>query len=512
MPTRCATVAAALVVCALARPAAAETPAEEPLEPQELEAGSELEAERELAAEPKPHYLRAAAELSLFLGAGTLWYHFGQEHDGGVVRPPWRERFTREVLRLDNNGYLINFVGHPLSGAAYYGFSRGNGMSMATSASYAFAASFLWEYVAELNDKISVNDLITTPVAGIATGEFFSRLALYLNRAPGGGSRVQRAFGWTLGFSQAVHDAMDRRRPPPAWVEADSLGYDASIAHRFTWRAGAAVARGDAGAFPLVDTAVEGRLVALPHYLYAGRGRRFFGDAEVTSMRLRVAAGSEGHGVEWDADTILLGLYAKRAPADASLVRSAAVLFGTSVGYLYRRDDFESFVDRIGTTRLPGLALDVDSLFRRVALSARARLHAEFAGVYADSFSAWRAAHPDERTKTALENDQYYYAWGLSAGLALRLEHPYFAIEGMVAHARYDSQEGLDRNQEEVTFDVEARDRVLDAEIALRVPIAPPLGFFVELGASRRERSSRVGEIERDRRLDRAYARFGQVF
>ncbi len=501
MSTRCAKVAAALVVCALARPALAEEPTDEaPLAPALLSPYAS-----------EPHYLRAAAELTLFLAAGALWYHLGDQYDE-LVRPPWHERFTREVVRLDNNGFAINFVGHPLSGAAYYGFSRANGLGMPASASYAFLASFLWEYVAELNEKISLNDLVTTPLAGIAIGEFFARLARYLNSAPGGGSRVQRAFGWTLGFSQAVHDAMDQRPPVPAGAERDALGYDAGIAHRFTYRAGAALSRGEGGAFPLAEGAVDGRLVALPGYLAPGRARRFFGDAEVTSMRLRASGGPEGYGLELDADTILLGLYARRVRVRGARLRGAAVVFGTSLGYHYRRDAFESFEDRLGTTRLPGLALDVDALLGRASLYVGARLQGEFAGIHSAAFDAWQSAHPDERTMTSLEDHDYYYGWGVSTALALRLELPYVALEGALAHARYDAQQGFDRNQEQITLDVEARDRVLDAEVSLRVPLARRLGFFAEVGAARRGRWSRVEEVERERRLERGYVRIGQVF
>ncbi len=459
------------------------------------------------------HYLRAALEEVVFIGIGATWYFLDDTNQLDWDRPPWRLRFTREVVRLDSNGFAINFLWHPLSGVAYYAFPRANGLGVAASAAYGLGACLLWEYGLEFNEKISLNDLVTTPVAGVALGEFFARLGQYLNRAPGGPRRVQRAFGWTLGFAQAVHDAWDHAPPLPAERTADALGYDAAIAHRFDWRAGATVAReGDGAGFATFDVLLDGRLVAIPGHLRPGRFRGYFGDANVTRLHMRAGGGPEGFGFEMDADTVLLGLHANRVRRTEAGPRGVAVVAGTSVGYGYRRDAYLRFEDRVSATRLPGLALDVDARVGRAALHAAARLHGELAGVHAAPFAAWQEAHPDERTKTTLEREGYYYGWGLSESLRLRLELPYFALEGALAHARYASHDGLDRHQEEITLDVEASDRVLDAEIAARFRLARRLGVYAEVGLGRRTRTSRVGELEVERRLDRGFLRVGQVF
>ncbi len=459
------------------------------------------------------HYLRAAVEVVLFVGGGTIWYYFGHAENGPYVRPPWRMRFTQEVVRLDTNSFGINFVGHPLSGAAYYAFPRANGLGVLASAGYAFGASFLWEYVAELQAKISLNDLITTPMAGIALGEFFSRLARYVNRAPGGGGKAHRALGWTIGVSQAMHDAMDGTPDVPAGAPSDALGFDASIAHRFEWRAGAAMARANGGeAFPLGEVILDGRLVAIPGHLRPGRFRGYFGDANVTRMRMRVSAGDAGHGFAMDADTFVLGVHAQRIRRRGSGVHGAALVAGTSVGYGYRRDAYDAFEDRIGATRLPGLALDVDGVFGRTALYVGARAHGDFAGIHSAPFAEWQARNPGLRTKSILEREGYYYGWGFSESAVLRVELPFLALEGSVLHARYASQDGLDRDQEELTIDVEASDRVLDAELLLRFRLARRRAFYLELGVARHARHSRLADLTLDRSLETASARIGQVF
>lgn len=495
----------------------------EAAEPAET-AGSGEESEDSEAAEPvnpraqrPPKYLRAAVWEVGILGVGAAWYYLVDQPGVERIRPPWRDRFTRDVVRLDNNTFEINFIGHPLTGAYCYALPRANGMSLAASAAYGFAASFLWEYVIELQEKISLNDLITTPVSGIAIGEFISRLSVYLNSAPGGGRPIHRAFGWTLGLTQALHDAWDDLPPTPASVERDALGYDAAIAHRFTWRLGAALAHaedanGRDANLPLAEALLEGRLVALPGYLRRGTRHGYFGDANVTRMRMRVGAGPSGHGFELDADTILLGLHAQRMRQGRRGPRGASVIFGASLGYHYHRAAFEEFRDRVGSTRLPGPALDIEARGPRFAFFMSARLHPDFAGIYAATFPEWQAVHPGMRTKTILEREGYYYGWGVSESLRLRLELPLFAIETTLAHGRYASHDGLDRDQEALTFDVEAHDRLFDAEVLARVGLGRRLGFFLELGVSRRTRDSKVGGASLRRRFDQGFARLGQVF
>ncbi len=466
----------------------------------------------------KRYALRAALEEVLFLGVGATWYFLDDSNQADWDKPSWRARFTREVVRLDTNTFPMNFLFHPLSGAAYYGFPRANGLNVPASAALGLGACLLWEYGLEFNEKISLNDLVTTPVAGVALGEFFARLARYLNSAPGGGSRVQRAFGWTLGFSQAVHDAMNGDAPLPDDVEVDALGYDARVAHRFEWRAGAALARASGeGAFALFDVLLDARLVAIPGYLHPGAFRGFFGDANVTRLRLRAASsamgsGAAGAGFEMDADTVLLGLHAQRVRRSGAGLRGVAVVAGSSVGYGYRRDAFGAFEDRVATTRLPGLAIDVDGLLGRAMLHASARVSGDLAGVHAEPFAAWSAANAGLRTKSVLEREGYYYGWGFSEALTARLELPFFALEGALAHARYASQEGLDRNQEALDLDVEASDRIVDLELLARFRLARRVALFLELGASHRARDSRVGDVFVERSLDRIYARVGQVF
>lgn len=449
--------------------------------------------------------LIAAGEELLALGVGVTWYWLDRERNVA----DWdidsiEQRFSVDSIRFDSNAFPINWLWHPLSGAAYYGLPRANGLSLAGSAGYAFVTTLVWEYGLEFREKVSINDVITTPITGIATGEFLSRLALYLNRAPGGSTRRQRAFGWLLGATQAMHDLGYRDAQSSADVPRDSLGYDARIAHRFLASIGVAYMTPrelDLTSGATLD--LEGELFAMPGYLTADRIRRGFADANRSSMSLRTVIGGDVFGIELRADAILFGFHEQHMRGGEGERRGHAITVGSHLAYLYRRDELPGFTDALGATGLPGLALEVDVVRPRLRFHLGGRLEGQFAGVHASAHESWAAANPGLRTKTVLRRYDYFYGWGLGARIAATLEIPHLALEAGVFHGRYRSQEGLDRNQEAVTADVAAHDRALDLELRLRVRPSLRRGLFLEAAALRRLRHEVLGGFESSQRLDR---------
>jgi hypothetical protein len=73
----------------------------------------------------------------------------------------------------DADPWVVNYVGHPYVGAAYYIRARERGFGRATSFLYAALLSTAFEYgVESLFEPPSYQDLIVTPVAGAAIGAF----------------------------------------------------------------------------------------------------------------------------------------------------------------------------------------------------------------------------------------------------------------------------------------------------------------------------------------------------
>ncbi len=78
----------------------------------------------------------------------------------------------------DNDPPIMNYVAHPIAGAATYTLARSNGRSPLESFGYSFAMStFFWEYGFEaLIEPPSYQDLIITPIIGAVLGESAHRL------------------------------------------------------------------------------------------------------------------------------------------------------------------------------------------------------------------------------------------------------------------------------------------------------------------------------------------------
>jgi hypothetical protein len=137
------------------------------------------------------------------------------------------------------------------------------------------------------------------------------------------------------------------------------------------------------------------------------------------------------------------------------------------------------------------------------------RAHGEFGGVRAEAYPAWREEHPTETTKSELENQGYYYAWGGSGRLFADLELPRFAVGVYGRYGKYNSREGLDRAQETITFDVNAIDRALEASAWMRFFSLTQSGFFVEASLTEQRRWSNVGGEHATTRLRRVSLELG---
>lgn len=468
---------------------------------------------------PEVHYGIAAAEELAFVGIGAIWYFAALEDN----KLDWdieslRQRFSRESVRYDSNTFPMNFVLHPLSGSAYYGFPRTNGLNVLESFALGTAASLTWEFLLEFNERLSINDLLTTPVGGMAIGEFFYRFGRYLNSAPGGGSAWHKAFGYTLGGHVAFHDlVVYTRHGTPLGTVPDSLGYDAAIAHRFIVDAGFGVARTDEDPrFFRYEVRVLADLIAIPGYLRPGATSLFFTDANITRFHLRGSGGPRGNGVELHADAVLLGYFAQNITQAGRGLRGFGLAIGSSVAYTYRRDDHADFHDALGITHLPGVALDAHAFLGVAALHLRGRMNGDFAGVHSIAFRHFRAVNGERaRTRSVLDNFGYYYGWGYSARVEAELELPYVTFGASACYGRYATHRGLDRAQEEVEAlgqDVPGNDRVIDAEAYVRVHPMRHGPLHVELSFARRRRHSRLEAFRETDTYERMLVRLGATF
>lgn len=81
---------------------------------------------------------------------------------------------------MDGDNWYFNWIGHPVSGAAYYTLARHNNMTMMQSFGYSVVMStFFWEYGFEAFAEVpSIQDLFITPIIGSLLGELMYRAEL----------------------------------------------------------------------------------------------------------------------------------------------------------------------------------------------------------------------------------------------------------------------------------------------------------------------------------------------
>ena len=102
-----------------------------------------------------------------------FWIYWGSNLKRAYTTPPvW-----------DKDGWVVNYVGHPLQGSFFFNSVRSQGAGFWESAAFNVFHSLFWEYFLEaINEQPSINDLITTPIAGIALGELTNRATKRMRR------------------------------------------------------------------------------------------------------------------------------------------------------------------------------------------------------------------------------------------------------------------------------------------------------------------------------------------
>jgi len=112
----------------------------------------------------------------------------------------------------DNDGFMVNQLGHPYQGSVYFNFGRVNGFNFYESVFFSALGSFTWEKFCENNRK-SINDFITTTSSSMVLGEMLYRLYLEADSA-----------GAPLPFSFVINPAAGFHRIATSWKPPASKG------------------------------------------------------------------------------------------------------------------------------------------------------------------------------------------------------------------------------------------------------------------------------------------------
>ena len=437
-------------------------------------------------------YGRAAIELLGVLGIGTAYYWIVSDPN----KQDWdyidiRDRSLNVEVKFDNNMFRTNFLLHPFAGTMSYWLARANGIDVYRSSGASFLSSAIFEFLLEWLEKPSINDLITTPVGGIAAGEFFFHLGDYLNSSFGRDNAVQRVLAYSVGAPQGIHSAMDGTDAPLG--TRDALGYSAAYWHRFSVSYGVAdVAneRGDRGT--LYDLLFDAKLVAMPGFLQPGQFSIHFNQGNFTEARLRTSLAA---GLLKDVDlwfgSDLVGYYRQDYTGSPQALVGSGAMIAASVDMRYvdrwllnRRDQFAMF-HFLGPSGKVWFGLGGGLMAQ-----AEGRLHLDVAGVTSPAYWQLVAERGAEGTKTVLQLQNYYQGVGASGRTSASLSLAGFELGGHARYGMYRSVDGLDRYA--TPLDVANTDQIIELGVALAFspPTAP---LSLRIGWESIEHRSQMG-------------------
>jgi hypothetical protein len=151
-----------------------------------------------------------------------------------AIGQPWADISTSTMWRnvsggwvWDEDPFTIDQFGHPYGGAYPFLAARSMGHGFWTSYAYAFGASLAWETLME-NEPPSLNDQITTPIAGALIGESLHRIGRALRT---GRPTLARAVAAAVldpvgAFNREVWGRAWRDELPPSYYAHAGLGWD----------------------------------------------------------------------------------------------------------------------------------------------------------------------------------------------------------------------------------------------------------------------------------------------
>lgn len=425
------------------------------------------------------HRLRAATELGGVLAAGSLIWYLSPSRTAAPGS-------KGDGIRLDANPFRTNFVGHPVSGAIYYQVARSNRLSAIESSLWTVAGSTVWEAI-EYTEPASLNDLVVTPVAGVALGAPLLELAAHLDRGPRSGAGDVLA--WLVAPPKKLHDLVDGVRPargdPDGVLEASSGA-----------SAGAGRVAGDWRGELRAHAAF--RLVRDPDWGAPGEGTRALRDAAVSALSLEVGLGEDGlSDFSFGSSVLLAAVHRRSLAGDGEGLRGGEVLAGAGAGFAFRLHDWGlgGEADRLSVAELPSLAVEGRWFRGGLRLTGRLAAAPTFGGVRSLALLADPAAVPPEDVPTVQEAWGYHFALGVALAPGVEARWGRLALE---ASGRADWLWGVTTPDADPARSPQGdfSDRWIDGTVRARLLLAPRLELSAS--ATRRLRHSAAGSATLD--------------
>lgn len=431
----------------------------------------------------RPNYLRAIAEnagVSLFEVA-VYWLQPSLNVMDWQFPSLDSKLSSSEAFRFDDNLLRTNYLHHSTAGAAHYLLTRVNGFDVPGAFIASATASTAYELLLEWRELVSINDLIVTPFGGMALGEFLHQFGDYLNSEPSkvrtdvavGASQLGRdAARVTLGLPRYAHNSLDSPREPIR-MPVDNLGFSSAYWHEFRLHLAqttAENARG--GTSQLYGLRGEASLAAMPGFLRPGTFDRWYSNGNFASFELSFADSSGTREDEFVIDAHLAGWYGQSVRRVAGGLEGQAAETALASGLAYLDRIWAGQRDQYGIIHLPHPVQRGWLFVGPARISAAVDVSADFASVRSASYELYSARFGTDGTKSSLKEHEYFHGWGYSAGGAAAISLDALEVGASVRLGRYESLDGAERRQEEVTRDTHCEEEIRDFRVHLQ--LEPP--------------------------------------
>lgn len=418
------------------------------------------------------HHWRNLAWQAAILGIGTTWYWTNiqaNRSDWEFSGSQFANRFTLDEIRFDNNHFTINHLSHPIAGGGYYLASRVHNYGVGMSSLISFISSFVWEAGLEWRERISVNDMIFTPGAGIAMGETYYRLSHYLNSAPGGGNWAHKSLKWLIGWPLAVNRWIDGVEPPNDGLR-DSLGFSGAYYHRF--RLAGQIGRdsndpaGSAGTLKGFRTELD--LYALPGFKRPGRMALFFSDGNFTRFDGSFWWADSGiQSANLNFESVVLGYYEQDYTGPPEAISGTAGRIAMAFSFEHVQRWLPEPRDRRAILHLPGGQFKIWHAWNGWVHDLEIALNPDFSAIDSVAFPLYKANAPERIERSVLELRGYYFAWGGTSRLETSLTYGGLSLRGRLRLSYANGVEDLDREQEKITQQTLIEDTLIETYLAL---------------------------------------------
>jgi Domain of unknown function (DUF3943) len=442
--------------------------------------------------ESEKKYVRSILEIAGILGGGSALYQlfdFSGDSDFDLDWNGFKEKFSSRSFRFDDNHRMYNFYAHPLIGSVYYQVGRTNGFTPAESFLTAFAASALWEFIAEFSEVSSINDQFQTAFAGSTIGEASFQLSNFYR--VGGDTVFNRILAEIFDPMASFHNWIDGERIKRT-DNVDQFGMNDDFWHRINIYAKAAEIFDEIDPGKL-QSSLGFNMQVSPVKGMMEPGKKHKVEFDILFVEIASELGLEGRNKQdflFYAKSVFMGLVSKNIRETQNKKKEGyGLIFGLSSAYDLSEGELKEKFDKMAVVNVLGSTFDVSFFLEDVVIRLSLDIFADFTSVSSMVIEDYRKEHIGQEIRATLAKNQYYNGFGYTQSGKFEVAYKNIGSRVRWRYNHVNSIQGYERNQDVITQDFQLRDNrgVADFQLYLLVPkygLNFGLGYEMKYGSS----------------------------